>query len=524
MSSRYLRIPVEKVISGPGLAVPMDVIATARRMLSRDLCPNCFGRFFSRLGYRMGNDVRGSSLITVLAMIGETGGLEDAEILRLRRLTDRLHDLPDTPSGADLAPEGDVQESTQTVVQAPEPLDPADCTLCEGICQELDDLAELCVDDGVDIEWERFALGCRLDEDMLRREEELALEFGIEGAESLKNEVNREVALRMGRITGKEGDRRDPHVTFLLDVPFRSVSHETTPVLYYGRYRKMSRFIPQTRWPCRECRGKGCDRCGRTGKMYATSVEEEIGRPFLEALGGDNTRFHGMGREDVDALMLGTGRPFVVEILHPQRRTIDDDAVFSTIDTSRVEVLEFQRCTKAMVQKVKNADPRKSYEVTFRCDPKPTPEEIGRVMELLPLTIPQRTPTRVKHRRGDRFRDRTVHELHVDPRDVVEPLTGDPRGDRGPMPGVDAAPELEGPGPGGILNLTTLSSDIKLSWESTQNYLNHLKQAYLVFTLPKYSKSAKETNRSLENESNCVSSVVFVSGKKESKVCEPPNA
>ena len=50
----------------------------------------------------------------------------------------------------------------------------------------------------------------------------------------------------------------------------------------------------------------------------------------------------------------------------------------------------------------------------------------------------------------------------------------------------------------GILNLSNLSSTLKMSWESTQNYLTYLKQALLVFTLPKYSRSPKETARSLE--------------------------
>jgi predicted AAA+ superfamily ATPase len=50
----------------------------------------------------------------------------------------------------------------------------------------------------------------------------------------------------------------------------------------------------------------------------------------------------------------------------------------------------------------------------------------------------------------------------------------------------------------GILNLSTLSSNLKISWETTLNYLTYLKQAYLVFTLPKYSRSPKETARSLE--------------------------
>lgn len=50
----------------------------------------------------------------------------------------------------------------------------------------------------------------------------------------------------------------------------------------------------------------------------------------------------------------------------------------------------------------------------------------------------------------------------------------------------------------GLVNISDLSSTFKLSWEATQNYLTYLQQAYLVFTLPKYSPSPKETARSLE--------------------------
>ena len=49
------------------------------------------------------------------------------------------------------------------------------------------------------------------------------------------------------------------------------------------------------------------------------SIEELISRPILERLGGDETgvsiKFLSAGREDVDVMCLGTGRPFALEIL-----------------------------------------------------------------------------------------------------------------------------------------------------------------------------------------------------------------
>ena len=41
--------------------------------------------------------------------------------------------------------------------------------------------------------------------------------------------------------------------------------------------------------------------------------------------GGKEHFFHGMGREDIDALCLGEGRPFVLELSEPRIRDIDLD-------------------------------------------------------------------------------------------------------------------------------------------------------------------------------------------------------
>lgn len=50
--------------------------------------------------------------------------------------------------------------------------------------------------------------------------------------------------------------------------------------------------------------------------MIATSIKNI----FL----GEGLKFHSGGREDIDVRMLGTGRPFVVEVLNPKRRTFTE--------------------------------------------------------------------------------------------------------------------------------------------------------------------------------------------------------
>ena len=57
--------------------------------------------------------------------------------------------------------------------------------------------------------------------------------------------------------------------------------------------------------------------------MYHESVDELIKPAVMAAALAEDTTFHGAGREDIDARMLGTGRPFIVEAVRPKRRAID---------------------------------------------------------------------------------------------------------------------------------------------------------------------------------------------------------
>lgn len=75
-----------------------------------------------------------------------------------------------------------------------------------------------------------------------------------------------------------------------------------TPVYIGGRYLKYSRNVSQSRWIIDDER------------MGEASVEEIIGSNILPICQGDNYKFHAAGREDIDVRMLGSGRPFLVEI------------------------------------------------------------------------------------------------------------------------------------------------------------------------------------------------------------------
>ena len=157
-------------------------------------------------------------------------------------------------------------------------------------------------------------------------------DLSLADPEPFKSEVNREVGKAVSARTGKVVDFKKPEVVVILDPSTGTVEVQVNSVFFYGRYQKFERGIPQTHWDCRACRGKGCEKCNFTGAQYLDSVEELIGRPVIEMFDAENAVLHGAGREDIDARMVGTGRPFILEVVAPKRRSIDLQALEAEIN------------------------------------------------------------------------------------------------------------------------------------------------------------------------------------------------
>ena len=192
----------------------------------------------------------------------------------------------------------------------------------------------------------------------------------------------------------------------------KKIKLQINPIFIKGRYRKLIRGIPQTRWPCRYCRGKGCEKCNYTGKKYPTSVEEIIAEPFMNAFKGKDEAFHGAGREDIDVRMLGNGRPFVLQIKEPKVRKVDLEKLKEEVNKSgKVEILDLDYGVRKDVVFFKNEPHKKTYLALVECDEEVSDSEILELTKkLTDLTINQRTPIRVSHRRADLIRVRKVYK------------------------------------------------------------------------------------------------------------------
>jgi tRNA pseudouridine synthase 10 len=287
----------------------------------------------------------------------------------------------------------------------------APCPFCEDLFGDLEAIAQAAVKKLGDREYSTFLVGSKQDASVLREEERLGY------PENLKNEVNREMGKRLEALTGKRVDWDNPDITILLDTRFAGLELQVAPLYFYGRYRKFDRTIPQTRWPCR-CRGRGCRFCGGTGKMYETSVEELVAGPIMKAAGGTDHALHGMGREDIDARMLGNGRPFVVEIGKPLRRSLDLRALEAAVNAEaagRIEIEGLRPSDLEEVRALKASRAAKTYLVEVRFDPPVTWEKLKLLETMFTgAQVQQRTPERVSHRRADLDRARKVLEFRVE--------------------------------------------------------------------------------------------------------------
>jgi len=376
----------------------MSIVAEARAIIEAGpVCDSCLGRVFADRSFGLSNAERGRGLRTAVA-------LDDDEPY--------------------------------------ESVEPADCWVCEGECGRFDEWAERAVDALGDPapEFEGYQVGTKTPPLIEENDELLRMDAGLDedAGELFKSNMNREVGKRIGRLTDTDVDFGRPDIQFTLDIEAERVEAKLNSAFIYGRYRKLERDIPQTEWPCRECHGSGyqgkvaCDYCDGTGYLYPESVEQLTAPVVMDVMDGTESTFHGAGREDVDARMLGTGRPFVIEIEEPHRRRVDTDRLEGDINAfaeGKVEVEGLRLASYEMVERVKGLDASKTYRafVEFNGDvTEPALDEA--IAELDGATIEQYTPERVDHRRAGLTRVRDVLSASAEleaPRNAVVEIHGE---------------------------------------------------------------------------------------------------
>jgi tRNA pseudouridine synthase 10 len=116
--------------------------------------------------------------------------------------------------------------------------------------------------------------------------------------------------------------------------------------------------------------------------------------------------------------MLGSGRPFIVEISKPKKRSLDLKQIEAAINTNglgKVEVSELHFTSKDDVRHLKKGESaQKEYRLLAEFEKNLTDEDLKMLEEKLTGTlIKQQTPLRVVHRRADIVRERYIYKLEV---------------------------------------------------------------------------------------------------------------
>jgi len=382
------------------------MLEKAQIMLEKyPLCSHCLGRQYALLGHGMSNLSRGEALKLLLTMKAHQLILDknQAGFMLLKTLA--------SDGGFDMAAE--ILKRMKKKVDRKK-----QCHLCNGRFDSMHDLVNRSVSQLQHHEYATFLVGVELPTQVEEREDEFKAEFEVKHGESMRNAFSREIGKKIAEATGKTTDYKKPDVVILIDPFEEQVKVQVNPIYIAGRYRKLVRGIPQSRWLCSKCRGRGCERCNWTGKMYPESVEEIIGEPVRQQTMGEDIALHGAGREDIDARMLGRGRPFVIEVKKPKKRFLNLRKLAKKINDGaqgKVRVSGLRFANKDWVRRLKKTEAaEKVYRAVVEFDKAVLDEELAQIEKrLVNAVVRQQTPLRVLHRRADLVREKHIYEAKV---------------------------------------------------------------------------------------------------------------
>ncbi len=275
------------------------------------------------------------------------------------------------------------------------------CDICHNIFEKIDDIVSLFKQETETIEFSTFLIGTTFPDDITILDQEIISSQFPQG-KNLKHHLNSMIGRRIEEGSEKIVDFKNPELIFRLDTTDFSTHVDIKPLYVAGRYLKLRRGIPQSPWI-------------HSGHNDSKSVSEYIGIPMTKYFGGRDYKFFSSGREDVDVLMLGNGRPFYVEVIRPVKRNGNLDIITQTIERESqggVVVRGLHIASKEEIEQMKEETHDKLYEVSIILE-----EDIINFQEkvegIKDLDILQRTPERVLRSRADMVRKKRIYSIEV---------------------------------------------------------------------------------------------------------------
>lgn len=194
------------------------------------------------------------------------------------------------------------------------------CYVCKNIFDGVNSQVAKMLDVSSDHDFTTFLVGTKIKPSILDRDDHMRSRFRLRGIDGIKTNITKELAKQFSHKTKKKVESSEPDLVFMIDFKADSCTIQTKPVFLWGRYAKTERGMPQKQKPCTTCLGKGCIDCNHHGISEFDSVEGLISKYLFEKFGAVQTKITWIGGEDSTSLVLGSGRPFFVKLLHPKKR------------------------------------------------------------------------------------------------------------------------------------------------------------------------------------------------------------
>ncbi|MFX1560342.1 MAG: tRNA pseudouridine(54/55) synthase Pus10, partial [Promethearchaeota archaeon] len=250
--------------------IQSNVLDTVVSMLDKHtICDRCLGRQFAWLSTQTSNSERGRSLKLSLSMIADDE-LKSGDKKHGKSLIGLLAGHGMFEPAQSIAEKNVIEYETGGA-----------CHLCsiegKSVFDRIKDVSEKAAALVTDIEFDNFLVGTISIPKLDDRQDEIRSQYALLHAEALKSDFSRELGKELYEVLKKNVEFEKPHLVFLYDMVRDEVRLQINPVFIYGRYQKLKRGIPQSRWDCKECKGKGCEECNGTGRRYPDSISEYVG-------------------------------------------------------------------------------------------------------------------------------------------------------------------------------------------------------------------------------------------------------
>lgn len=205
----------------------------------------------------------------------------------------------------------------------------SECFICRGLTGKINEIIKKILNETRVYEFNSFAIGLTVPGDIQEREDELRSSLKLRGLETIKSQLARFITEELIKLIRKKIDKLNPELMIHVDIGNLNVRVIAKSLFVYARYTKPS-GLPQRKERCYLCQGSGCKLCDFTGYEGIISVETLLQKKLSKFTGSNEMRFTWLGNEDKESLVLPPGRPFVVEIKNPRKRSLPTSMIIRT--------------------------------------------------------------------------------------------------------------------------------------------------------------------------------------------------